>query len=64
MKVLRRRDNDTCRLCGEPVDFTKRQPDPRAATIDHVIALTRGGEHSYRNTQLAHFRCNMAKGAG
>jgi len=64
LTVLRLRDNDTCRLCGEPVDFTRRQPDPRAATIDHVIALTRGGEHSYRNTQLAHFRCNMAKGAG
>jgi 5-methylcytosine-specific restriction endonuclease McrA len=64
MAELRRRDEDRCRICGEPVDFTKRPPDPSAATIDHVIALSRGGEHSYGNTQLAHLRCNTAKGAG
>lgn len=63
MAVLRRRDEDTCRICGEPVDFTRQPPHPSAATIDHVIALCRGGEHSYGNTQLAHLRCNAAKGA-
>jgi 5-methylcytosine-specific restriction endonuclease McrA len=62
--VLRLRDEDTCRICGKPVDFTAQPPHPSAATIDHVIALSRGGEHSYGNTQLAHLRCNTAKGAG
>ena len=61
--ALRRRDEDTCRICGKPVDFTRQPPDPSAATIDHVIALARGGEHSLENTQLAHRRCNMRKGA-
>jgi 5-methylcytosine-specific restriction endonuclease McrA len=61
--VSRRRDEDKCRICGEPVDFTRQPPDPFAATIDHVIALCRGGEHSYGNTQLAHLRCNATKGA-
>jgi 5-methylcytosine-specific restriction endonuclease McrA len=64
MAVLRRRDEDTCRICGEPVDFTRQPPHPSAATIDHVIPLSRGGEHSYGNTQLAHLRCNTTKGAG
>ena len=64
MVKLRSRDEDTCRICGKPVDFTRQPPDPSAATIDHVIALSRGGEHSYGNTQLAHLRCNTAKGAG
>jgi hypothetical protein len=64
MAELRRRDDDTCRICGKPVDFTRQPPDPSAATIDHVIAVSRGGEHSYKNTQLAHLRCNTAKGAG
>jgi 5-methylcytosine-specific restriction endonuclease McrA len=64
MAELRRRDEDTCRICGKPVDFTRQPPDPSAATIDHVIAVSRGGEHSYKNTQLAHLRCNTAKGAG
>ena len=63
LAVLRRRDEDRCRICGEPVDFTRQPPHPSAATIDHVIALCRGGEHSYGNTQLAHLRCNTAKGA-
>jgi 5-methylcytosine-specific restriction endonuclease McrA len=63
MAVLRQRDNDTCRICGRTVDFGKKAPDPSAATIDHVVALARGGEHSYRNTQLAHLRCNTSKGA-
>ncbi len=63
MAVLRRRDEDRCRICGEPVDFARQWPDPTAATIDHVFALARGGEHSYGNTQLAHLRCNTAKGA-
>jgi hypothetical protein len=64
MAVLRVRDQDTCRLCGEPVDFSRRSPDPRAATIDHVVALSKGGAHSYENTQLAHLWCNTVKGAG
>ena len=63
LALLRRRDKGKCRICGGPVDFAVHPPDPSAATIDHVIALSRGGEHSYGNTQLAHLRCNMAKGA-
>lgn len=64
MSVLRRRDEDMCRICGGPVDFTRHPPHPSAATIDHVIPLAKGGEHSYGNTQLAHYKCNTAKGAG
>ena len=62
--VLRQRDKGQCGICGKPVDFTTQPPSPLAATIDHVIALVRGGEHSYGNTQLAHHRCNTQKGAG
>jgi 5-methylcytosine-specific restriction endonuclease McrA len=64
LAVLRRRDEGRCRICGEPVASTAQPPHPSAATIDHVVALARGGEHRYRNTQLAHLRCNLAKGAG
>jgi 5-methylcytosine-specific restriction endonuclease McrA len=62
--VLGERDRGACGICGEPVDFTTKAPHPAAATIDHVVPLARGGEHSYRNTQLAHYKCNSAKGAG
>lgn len=63
MAVLRERDAGTCRICGEPVDFTRQPPHPESATIDHVVALARGGAHSYDNTQLAHHRCNTEKGS-
>jgi 5-methylcytosine-specific restriction endonuclease McrA len=62
--VLRQRDKGRCGICGKTVDFTTQPPSPLAATIDHVIALVRGGEHSYGNTQLAHHPCNTRKGAG
>jgi 5-methylcytosine-specific restriction endonuclease McrA len=61
--ILRQRDADTCRICGQPVDAARKPPHPLAATIDHVVALVNGGQHGYANTQLAHQRCNTAKGA-
>jgi hypothetical protein len=51
LALRRRRDEDRCRICGEPVGFTRQPPHPSAATIDHVIALSRGGELApYRGT--------------
>ena len=54
--ILFRRDEGCCGICGDPVD-------PTDFHIDHVYPLSRGGEHSYANTQVAHPSCNMRKGA-
>lgn len=56
------RDGWTCQLCGLPVDPTARHPDPESASLDHVVPIAEGGDHSYANTQLAHLRCNTLKG--
>jgi 5-methylcytosine-specific restriction endonuclease McrA len=32
-----------------------------SATIDHIKPLSKGGEHSYANTALAHYGCNARK---
>jgi len=53
---LLRRDRRRCGLC-------QRIVAKKDASIDHIIPLSRGGEHSYRNTQLAHLECNRQKGA-
>lgn len=54
LSVVYARDKGICSLCHERV--------PRAeASIDHIIPLTKGGEHSYRNVALAHLRCNSSK---
>jgi 5-methylcytosine-specific restriction endonuclease McrA len=54
--VVLERDDGLCGICGLDVD-------PQYFDIDHIIPLARGGEHSYRNVQVAHRRCNQRKGA-
>lgn len=55
------RDGWTCYLCGLPVQRGVSAFDPDSATVDHVVPLSRGGEHSVRNARTAHLRCNSAK---
>jgi 5-methylcytosine-specific restriction endonuclease McrA len=48
------RDNQKCHLCGKKV---KRSD----ASIDHLIPISLGGEHSLCNVALAHRSCNSRK---
>ena len=51
-----------CGICGRPVNFDKRFPDPWSPTLDHIIPISKGGDPaSLNNLQLAHFRCNRIK---
>lgn len=51
-----------CGICGRPVDFDKKFPDPWSATVDHIIPLQKGGDPaSLDNMQLAHLQCNRIK---
>lgn len=73
-RVLVERDGPACYLCGDavdPDDYEIREgrdgreafvAGPLYPTVDHVIPLSRGGEHSYGNARLAHFLCNSTKG--
>lgn len=56
------RDDWKCRLCGIRTPKSKRgTQDDDAPELDHIIPLSRNGEHSYRNTQCACRKCNAAK---
>ena len=57
------RDSWVCGLCSLLVDPDAAYPDPGSASLDHVVPLSRGGEHSLSNVQLAHLSCNVSKGA-
>jgi 5-methylcytosine-specific restriction endonuclease McrA len=58
------RDRWRCKLCGERTPKEKRGTcDDDAPELDHIIPLSQGGEHTYRNTQCACRRCNGQKGA-
>lgn len=56
------RDGGKCRLCGEPIDISLRHPDPKSASLDHIVPISAGGAHCMTNVQLAHLGCNSKKG--
>lgn len=51
-----------CGICGRPVNFDKKFPDPWSATLDHIVPISKGGDPaSLENLQLAHLACNRMK---
>lgn len=51
-----------CGICGKPVDFSLRFPNPMAPCVDHIIPIAKGGHPSdISNMQLAHVGCNRTK---
>lgn len=58
------RDGWRCQLCKTKTPRRLRGTyHPRAPELDHIIPLSQGGEHSYRNTQCACRHCNAGKGS-
>lgn len=51
-----------CQICGRKLNTERIVPHALAMTIDHVIPLSIGGDHSKRNMQLACFEYNTTKG--
>lgn len=58
------RDNWTCQICGVKCIQWPGKPHPRAATLDHVVAIANGGGHLWGNVQCACWKCNIDKGSG
>lgn len=56
------RDGWRCRICERATPKEKRGSyDDDAPELDHIIPLSKGGEHSYRNTQCTCRKCNAIK---
>ena len=54
---------DTCALCGKPIDKTLKTPHPMSPEVDEIIPLSKGGSPVDRdNVQLVHRICNQRKG--
>lgn len=63
INAIYKRDRWTCQLCGKRVNKNLNYPHPLSASLDHVIPISKGGRHMPANVQLAHWRCNVSKGA-
>lgn len=53
--------NWICGICGEPTDPEADACQPRSASLDHIVPISRGGPHLQNNVQCAHFECNCLK---
>lgn len=68
LKRLYERDHGICYLCGGRCDWEDKEERDgtiicgnRYPSVEHVIPLSKGGEHSWENVRLAHRICNARK---
>jgi hypothetical protein len=55
------RDEWRCGICKQPVDKALEWPDPMSVSLDHIVPMSRSGDHPYENVQCAHLVCNQTK---
>ena len=60
--VIAKRDKYKCHICRKRVNMNLEHNDKYSPTMDHLIPISLGGDHSYANIQLAHRTCNSSKG--
>lgn len=58
LRKLYARDEGRCWICGELCDINAEPNSQVYPSIDHVLAISQGGEHSWANVRLAHRGCN------
>ena len=59
------RDGGTCCFCGGTCDWSdykivngQKEAGNYYPSVDHIVPLSKGGEHSWNNVRLAHRICN------
>lgn len=57
------RSKPDCHICGEPIDYALRYPDPRCFVVDHLHPVAKGGSDLLSNKAAAHHGCNSTKRA-
>lgn len=68
LESLFKRDKGVCHICGDRCDYEDYTvmggvfvAGDWYPSIDHVVALSNGGKHSWSNVRLAHRLCNTKK---
>lgn len=60
--VVGERDGWKCGVCHRKVDRSLIYPNPRSASLDHIVPLSQHGKHVYSNVRITHLTCNTARG--
>lgn len=61
-QAIFRRDRWRCYRCGCQLMKVAPIPHPRAATLDHLVPISRGGTHEPANVKACCYLCNCSKG--
>jgi 5-methylcytosine-specific restriction endonuclease McrA len=56
------RDGYMCHICNSEIDKNLNYPNYYSLSFDHVIPLSKNGEHSMDNIRPSHLICNNRKG--
>jgi len=51
-----------CWVCKGTINRYLRFPNYMAATVEHIIPISKGGTHTWDNVAPAHAKCNFEKG--
>ena len=62
-RALVRRSGADCHICGLPIDYTLKSPDPMSFEVDHKVPMDVAPELAAvpSNWGASHRRCNRAK---
>src|SRR5262245_20111594 len=52
-ELVYKRDKWRCGICHKKVNPKLKAPHPMRKSLDHIIPMSRGGDHTYANVQLA-----------
>lgn len=55
------RDGWVCGICGKGIDPLIKGRQSGAASLDHIVPVSFGGDDTPENVQAAHFGCNSGK---
>lgn len=54
--------NWECGVCGKKINPKLKFPNPKSKSLDHILPLSKGGNHVSDNIRPAHLGCNSSKG--
>ena len=60
--MIAKRDKYKCHICRKRVNMDLDIQHNYSPTMDHLIPISLGGDHTYANIRLAHRICNSRKG--